>query len=229
MKRRELLTTLLATAAVGGSVSELKAQERAQREMKPLPFEANSLDGISERVITSHHQNNYGGAFRRVAAIGFEVAGLRSDAPGFLRKGLMMEELTATNAVILHEEYFATLGGDGRASGTLEDAIAKDFGSFDAWEQEFRATSGSLGGGSGWAILSFNFNDGRLHNYIAFDHTDNVAFGRPVLVNDMFEHSYHMDYGSRAAAYVDAFMRNVNWEECNRRFEGAETAYAALR
>ena len=139
-----------------------------------------------------------------------------------------MEKLTATNAVSLHEEYFASLGGDGNASGALEQAIARDFGSFGDWEQEFRSISASLGGGSGWAILSFNFNDGRLQNYIAFDHTDNVAFGRPVLVNDMFEHSYQMDYGARASAYVDAFMRNVNWDHCNRRFEEAQTMYALL-
>lgn len=228
MNRRELLTTLVATAAVGGNISAIKAQEVSTHQMKPLSFEANSLDGISERVITSHHQNNYGGAFRRAAAIRSEIAGLPTDAPGFLRKGLMMEKLTATNAVILHEEYFASLGGDGNASGTLEQAIARDFGSFGDWEQEFRSISASLGGGSGWAILSFNFNDGRLQNYIAFDHTDNVAFGRPVLVNDMFEHSYHMDYGARASAYVDAFMRNVNWDHCNRRFEEAQTMYALL-
>lgn len=109
MNRRELLTTLLATAAVNGNIEEIKAQETATRELKPLPFAANSLDGISEKVIMSHHQNNYAGAFRRVEAIRSEIANLRSGAPGFLRKGLMMEELTATNAVILHEEYFATL------------------------------------------------------------------------------------------------------------------------
>lgn len=229
MNRREVLTTLVATAAFGGSVSEIRAQQQAQRQLKPLPFPPGSLDGISERVITSHHENNYSGAFRRLAAIESEVAGLPADAPGFLRKGLKMEELTATNAVILHEEYFQTLGGDGQASGGLEDAIARDFGSVSDWETEFRAMSASLGGGSGWAILSFNFNDGRLHNYISFDHTDNVAFGRPVLVNDMFEHSYHMDFGARAGEYVDAFMRNVNWDECNRRFETAENVYSALR
>lgn len=77
--------------------------------------------------------------------------------------------------------------------------------------------------------MSFNFNDGRLHNYIAFDHTDNIPFGRPVLGNDMFEHSYHMDYGTRAGEYIDAFMRNVNWDECNRRFEAAESVAATLR
>ena len=228
MKRREVLTAMLATAALGGSVAEVRAQARAERQLKPLPFGANSLDGISERVITSHHDNNYAGAFRRLAAIENELSGLPGAAPAFLRKGLKMEELIATNAVILHEEYFETLGGDGQASGNLEDSIAGDFGSLAAWEEEFRGISTALGGGSGWAILSFNFNDGRLHNYIAFDHTDNVAFGRPVLVNDMFEHSYHMDYGSNAAGYVDAFMRNVNWDACNRRFEAATAAYTAL-
>ncbi len=83
-----------------------------------------------------------------------------------------MEELIATNSVILHEEYFGNLGGDGKPGGTLQREIANQFGSFDQWEQQFRAISNSLGGGSGWAILSLNFRDGRLHNYIAFDHTD---------------------------------------------------------
>jgi len=167
--------------------------------LKPLPFPPGGLDGISERVITSHHENNYSGAFRRLPAIESEVAGLPTDAPGFLRKGLKMEELTATNALILHEEYFQTLSGDGQASGELEDAITRDFGSLFDWETEFRAMWASLDDSSGWAILSFNFNDRRLHNHISFDHTDNVVFGRPVFANDMFEHSCHMDYGARAA------------------------------
>jgi Fe-Mn family superoxide dismutase len=140
-----------------------------------------------------------------------------------------MEELIATNSAILHEEYFGNLGGDGKASGTVQKAIADDFGGFDKWEQGFRAVSNALGGGSGWAILNFNLRDGKLHNYIAFDHTDNVAFGRPILVNDMFEHAYHMDYGSNAAMYIDAFMQNVNWDECNRRLEESKKVYASLR
>src|SRR5438093_2275680 len=77
--------------------------------------------------------------------------------------------------------------------------------------------------------LNFNLRDGKLHNYIAFDHTDNVAFGRPILVNDMFEHAYHMDYGANAAMYIDAFMQNINWDECNRRLEEAKKMNASLR
>lgn len=229
MNRRELLTTFLATAAIGGNAAEVQAQQREGRQLKALSFAPDGLDGISERVITSHHQNNYSGAFRKLAAVESDLASLPSDAPAFLRKGLKMEELTATNAVILHEEYFQSLGGDGRPDGSVAEAIGRDFGSVSAWETEFRAISATLGGGSGWATLSFNFNDGRLHNYIAFDHTDNIPFGRPVLVNDMFEHAYHMDYGTRAGEYIDAFMRNVNWDECNRRYEAAENASQTLR
>lgn len=225
MNRRELLTGFAAAAAF-----KIQAQAPAgSRQMRPLPFDPTKLKGLSERLITSHHQNNYGGAFRRLGQIEAMVGGLAGDAPGFQLKGLKMEELIATNSVILHEEYFGNLGGDGKASGGLQQAISRQYGSFDKWEQEFRATSNALGGGSGWAVLSLNLRDGRLHNYIAFDHSDNVAFGRPILVNDMFEHSYHMDYGSAAARYVDAFMQNVNWDECNRRFEEATKVFAMLK
>jgi Fe-Mn family superoxide dismutase len=227
MNRRELLTTVIGASTVG--LSELRAQAPVEGQLKPLPFDPTKLKGLSERLITSHHQNNYGGAVRRLPQIQNQLTSLPKDTPGFQVKGLKMEELIATNSVILHEEYFGNLGGDGKAAGTVQQAIGRQFQSFDRWEQEFRAVSNSLGGGSGWAILSLNFRDGQLHNYIAFDHTDNVAFGRPILVNDMFEHAYHIDYGSQAARYVDAFMQNVNWAECNRRFEEGMKVYASLK
>jgi Fe-Mn family superoxide dismutase len=231
MTRRKLLESLAATAAVSAIGVELQAQTPAARgwPIKPLPFDPKKLKGLSEKLLVSHHDNNYAGAARRVGQIQQMLAGLSSNAPGFQLKGLKMEELIATNSAILHEEYFGNLGGDGKASGSVQQALSQQFGGFDKWEQEFRATSAALGGGSGWAILSYNLRDGKLHNYIAFDHTDNVAFGRPILVNDMFEHAYHMDFGSAAAMYIDAFMQNVNWDECNKRLEEANKMYASLR
>jgi Fe-Mn family superoxide dismutase len=229
MTRRELLTGMAASSVLGVSGKESIAQQPPQRQMKPLPFDPTKLNGLSERLLRSHHENNYGGAVRRLGQIEAQIAALAPDAPGFQVKGLKMEELIATNSVILHEEYFGNLGGNSRAAGSLQQAIARDFGSFERWEQEYRAVSNALGGGSGWAILSLNFRDGQLRNYIAFDHTDNVAFGRPILVNDMFEHAYHMDFGSAAARYVEAFMQNLNWEECTRRYEEAAKIYSSLR
>src|SRR5215510_1170646 len=197
MNRRRLLTTAITGAAASIRRTELQAQAPAAGgwPIKPLPFDPKKLKGLSEKLIVSHHDNNYAGAARRIGQIQQMLAGLPANAPGFQVKGLRMEELIATNSAILHEEYFGNLGGDGKASGTLQQAISTDFGGFDKWEQTFRANSTALGGGSGWSILNFNFRDGKLHNYIAFDHTDNVALGRPILVNVMFEYSYRMYCG----------------------------------
>src|SRR5437773_2613060 len=206
MNRRTLLKTAFVATAASILRPELQAQAPAAGgwPIKPLPFDPKKLKGLSEKLIVSHHDNNYAGAARRIGQIQQVLAGLPNNAPGFQIKGLKMEELIATNSVILHEEYFGNLGGDGKASGSVQQGLARQFGSFDKWDQDFRAVAGSLGGGSGWAILSFNFNDGKLHTYSAFDHTDNVAFGRPILVADMFEHAYQMDFGAAAAKYVDA-------------------------
>jgi Fe-Mn family superoxide dismutase len=231
MNRRELFSTLLVTSAAGAAAVELHSQTApaAPRVARPLAFDPAKLNGLSEKMMRSHYDNNYSGAVKRLGQIEAQLASLPKDAPGFQLKGLKNEELIATNSVILHEEYFNNLGGDGKASGTLQQGIAREFGSFDRWDQNFRAVAGSLGGGSGWAILSFNFNDGKLHTYSAFDHTDSVAFGRPILVADMFEHAYAMDYGAAAAKYVDAFMQNVRWDECIRRYDEAVKFYGSMK
>jgi Fe-Mn family superoxide dismutase len=230
MNRREVIASLAAASVLPGiAAAQTPAPAAGQRQMKPLPFDPAKLKGLSEKLLRSHYDNNYAGAFRRLGQIETMLSNLPKDAPGFQLKGLKMEELIATNSVILHEQYFGNLGGTGKASGTLQQALAKQYGAFDKWEQEFRATSNALGGGSGWAILSLNLRDGELRNYIAFDHTDNVSFGRPILVNDMFEHAYHIDYGAAAARYVDAFMDNVNWDECNRRYEEARKIFGMLK
>jgi Fe-Mn family superoxide dismutase len=125
---------------------------------------------------------------------------------------------------VLHEHYFANLGGDGKASGPIVERIKQSFGSYDTWETEFRRTAGALAGGSGWVVLALNLHDGELHNYWAWDHAHNAVLGAPLLVLDMYEHAYHMDFGAAAARYIDAFMANVKWEEVGRRDEWARKA-----
>ncbi len=126
-----------------------------------------------------------------------------------------------TGSVVLHEYYFANLGGDGKAGGKVLDLIKQWFGSFEQWEAEFKRTANALSGGSGWVILAHNMHTGEVHNYWAWDHMHNAPMSRPLLVLDMYEHAYHMDYGAAAARYVDAFALNVNWEEVNRRAEAS--------
>jgi Fe-Mn family superoxide dismutase len=121
------------------------------------------------------------------------------------------------------------LVGNGKPGGTVATAVAEHFGGMARWEELFRATGTSLSGGSGWAILDLNFHTGDLRTYWSGNHTQALAFGMPLLVLDMYEHAYQMDYGAAAAKYVDAFFANVNWDEVQRRYERALRAVTAIR
>jgi superoxide dismutase, Fe-Mn family len=189
-------------------------------EIKPLPFDPKAIKGLSEKLLVSHYENNYSGAVKRLNAIGSQLAELDfAKSPVFMINGLKREELIAMNSMILHEVYFAGLGGGGTPSGALATAIAHDFGSVDRWRTEFAAMGKAEGGGSGWVILAYSPRDKRLVNQWAADHTTTLAGGRPVLVLDMYEHAYHMDYGARAAAYVDAYMDAIRWENAATLYE----------
>ena len=85
------------------------------------------------------------------------------------------------------------------------------------------------GGGSGWVILTYSPRDKRLVNAWAADHTTTLAGGEPILVLDMYEHAYQMDFGAAAAKYIDAFFANIQWDEVNRRYERALAASHAIR
>ncbi|MBV8409572.1 MAG: Fe-Mn family superoxide dismutase, partial [Alphaproteobacteria bacterium] len=189
-------------------------------QARPIAFKPKYLDGLSARLLSSHYENNYGGAVRRLNTIKGELARLDpATAPGFVLNGLKREELIATNSMLLHELYFDGLGGSGGApDGALGDAIAGDFGSFERWCVEFMAMGRALGGGSGWVVLTRSPRDGVLSNVWAADHTHTLAGGLPVLALDMYEHAYHLDFGANAAAYVDAFMANLHWPRLAERF-----------
>ena len=181
-------------------------------EIKPLACDPAAINGMSERLIVSHYENNYGGAVNRLNAIAAQLAELDfAKAPGFVINGLKREELIARNSMILHELFFASLGEESAPEGELRDALARDFGSVDRWRAEFDAMGKAQGGGSGWVLLTWSPRDRKLLNQWAMDHTTTLAGGCPILALDMYEHSYHIDYGAKAAAYVDAFMAAINW------------------
>lgn len=187
-------------------------------QMKPLACDPAKLRGLSEKLIVSHYENNYGGAVKRLNAISAQLAELAyKEAPVFVLNGLKREELIAANSMILHEVYFDSLGQEGEAASTVKEALARDFGSFERWREQFVAMGKALGGGSGWVLLTWSARDKRLLNQWAADHAHAMAGATPVLALDMYEHSYHMEYGAKAAAYVDAFMQNVAWARLARR------------
>lgn len=187
---------------------------------KPLSLDPKAIKGISEKVLVSHYENNYLGAVKRLGAIGAQLAELDfAKTPNFVINGLKREQLIALNSMILHEAYFDSLGGSGAPRGALADAISQDFGSVDRWRAEFSAIGKAEGGGSGWVILAYSPRDKRLINQWAADHTTTIAGGRPILVLDMYEHAYHMDYGAKAATYVDAFMEAIRWDNAVKLYD----------
>lgn len=191
--------------------------------MLDLPFDPDSLPGLSGQLLRSHHQNNYGGAVKRLNALRAQLRELPfASAPGFLINGLKREELLATNSMRLHELYFDSLGSGGEPMApAMALALGASFGSVERWREEFTAIGRALGGGSGWVLLSFQPREGRLVNQWAADHTHALAGGIPILALDMYEHAYHMDYGAAAASYVDAFMANIAWTRVYERYQQA--------
>ena len=192
-------------------------------QLTPIHCRPWLLNGLSLKLIESHYENNYGGALRRLNAITERLESLDfSSTPGYVVNSLKRDELIALNSTLLHELYFASLGvGDGKPTDVLAQALARDFGSVDRWRSEFLAMAGALAGGSGWVLLVYVPRDRRLVNQRADDHGQSVAGGIPILALDMYEHAYHIDFGANAKAYIEAFMRNIDWNAVQARYEDA--------
>lgn len=224
-RRAALAAPLLAAAALqaGDAMAQHASAAAPSYELQPLPYAAGAIPQFSERLIQSHWENNYGGAVRRLGAINAAFAELDpAHATGFAINGLKREELIAANSMILHEVYFDSLSpAPSTPSSPLAERIERDFGGEARWRSEFAALGKALGGGSGWVLLCWSPRLDRLVNQWAADHTMTLGDGQVLLALDMYEHAYHLDYGARAGAYVDAYMAAIHWDGASRRFHAA--------
>jgi Fe-Mn family superoxide dismutase len=213
-----------ASPAAGGTAASLPPAFVGNPTLRPLSFDPAKLDGLSEKLIRSHWENNYGGSVRTLAAVRKQLAEAlaNKDTPAWLYNDIKREHLVRTGSVVLHEYYFDNLGGNGQAGAPTRKALGDAFGTFDAWETEFRRIANGLGGGSGWVVLGFNTHTRQPENYWLADHAHGPAATLPLLVMDMYEHSYQMDYGAAAARYIDAFFRNIQWDAVQARMEKAQ-------
>lgn len=245
--RRNLLLTASVSAAVATVSRAAQSQSRdagaamtvatpapvpalsGTHSIVALPFNPRSSHGLSEAMITSHHDNNYSAAVRNLNRTEAELSRITSETPAFVVAALRERELTFRNSKTLHERYFGNLGGDGRRSGAIDRTLSSAYGTSSRWEEHFRATGLGLGGGSGWVVLGFELDTGAVRTVALAGHTQSLANAIPLLVMDMYEHSYAMDFGAAAPRYIDAFFANVNWDEVNRRLEHAQRAFAAFR
>jgi Fe-Mn family superoxide dismutase len=124
------------------------------------------------------------------------------------------------NGMRLHEYYFENLGGKAGldAGGKLAKSIAESFGSYGLWEKDFKATGAMRG--IGWVVLYQDPANGRLINFWINEHdVSHPAGGRPVLVLDVFEHAYLLDYGLKRADYVEAFFKVIDWQAAEARLK----------
>jgi len=198
----------------------------ATAEIKARPLDARlfELDGISRRQIEEHY-TLYEGYVKKTNELRSKIPSADKAAANQtfsdLRE-LKVELSFAWNGVKLHEGYFANLGPSGRPGDKLRQLVERSYGSMEEWEADFKA-SGICA--RGWVICAYDFDENRLYNYIADAHNSYGIWNAvPILILDTYEHAYMIDYGVKRQPYIDAFWKNINWDEVNRRVEGIVVA-----
>lgn len=188
-------------------------------EQKPLKYK--KLEGLSERQLSEHHDVLYVGYVNKVKQIAEALKTVKLEGTNAtysdLRE-LKVEETFALNGVKLHEAYFDNMGGKGGApSGKIKKMIEHDFGSVEKWTAEFKAMGLAA---RGWVVLAYDLEDKKLRNVLCDAHHQGGVWNCvSLVVLDVYEHAYFLDYGTARAKYIDAFMNTLQWDEVNKRVD----------
>jgi Fe-Mn family superoxide dismutase len=183
------------------------------RELKPALLE---LDGISRETVEAHYKL-YEGYVNKRNEILRELDGvdLSSANQVYSQIRVLKVELTfAIGGIKNHEIYFEHLGGlGGDPDGAFGQLVQRDFGSAEAWRTDLKATGMA---GRGWAWTAYDWDEGRLFNYIGdAQNTYPIWNATPLVALDVYEHAYFLDYRTDRAAYIDAFFDNLDWTTVN--------------
>jgi superoxide dismutase, Fe-Mn family len=188
-------------------------EEIKPRELKPAVLE---LDGISRVTIEAHYRLYQGYVAKRNEILGkLSAADLGAANQVYSELRALKVDLTfAIGGIKNHELYFEHLGGSGgNPTGPVSRLIARDFGSADAWRDDLKATGMA---GRGWAWTAYDWDERRLFNYIGdAQNTFPVWNATPLVALDVYEHAYFLDYQTDRAAYIDAFLANLDWDVVN--------------
>jgi superoxide dismutase, Fe-Mn family len=195
------------------STLAFKFEEIAPRELKPVLYE---LDGISRASIEAHYKLYQGYVSKRNEILGkLADVDLASANQVYSEiRGLKVELSFAIGGIKNHEIYFEHLGGGGGdPSGLAGDLIKRDFGSVQAWRDDLKATGMA---GRGWAWTAYDWDEGRLFNYVGdTQNTFPIWNATPLVALDVYEHAYFLDYQTDRASYIDAFFDNLDWSVVN--------------
>jgi superoxide dismutase, Fe-Mn family len=188
-------------------------EEITPRELKPALLQ---LDGISRASVEAHYKLYQGYVAKRNEILGKLESVDRSTANqtySDLRE-LKVELTFAVGGIKNHEIYFEHLGGKGGdPTGAIKGLIDRDFGSAAAWRADLKATGLA---GRGWAWTAYDWDEGRLFNYIGdAQNTFPVWNATPLVALDVYEHAYFLDYQTDRASYIEAFFGNLDWAVVN--------------
>jgi len=188
-------------------------EEIKARDLKPGLLE---LDGISRDSIEAHYKLYQGYVAKRNEILG-KLAEVDASAANQVYseiRGLKVELSFAIGGVKNHEIYFEHLGGQGGdPTGLVGDLIKRDFGGVEGWRADLKATGMS---GRGWAWTAYDWDEGRLFNYVGdAQNTFPVWNATPLVALDVYEHAYFLDYQTDRAAYIEAFFNNLDWDTIN--------------
>lgn len=189
------------------------------QQLTAKPLKTKQMQGFSEKQLEDHHGVLYKGYVNKVNEIRKLMQSVdysKANQTYSDLRALKIEETFALNGVKLHEAYFDNMGGSGgKATGKALELIEKYFGSYEAWEKDFKATGMAV---RGWVVLAFNYEDGSLHNFGSDAHNLGPIWNAaPVLVLDTYEHAYMIDYSVKRPPYIDAFMNVIDWDVVNER------------
>jgi Fe-Mn family superoxide dismutase len=234
MTRREFLGqtmaavgggALLSVAGVGLTGSPaVAATAPGKHELPPLPYAYDALKGLSQQLVTWHHDRHFKGYVDGRNAVETALAAMDPTAAGFDAKeyaGLKKQETFHACGQILHEVYFSNLGGDGQAANqAVVAALARDFGSPEKWLTDLRAAGNAAG--IGWGVTCWDPSCGRLINFAVESHQLGAVWGAvPIVALDGWEHAFYHDYGPDKGKYFDVFFQNLHWDRIDARFRAA--------
>ncbi len=213
-----MLGLTILTAGVATPEAQLRKEEKMQYQAKDY-MGLVGMQGFSETLLKNHftlYQGYVTNTNKLLETLGQMLKDGKTGTPEFaeLKRRLGWE----FNGMRLHEYYFENLGGKSgiQQGGKLFEKLVESFGSYEAWEKDFRAT-GSMRG-IGWAILYQDVLSGRFINFWINEHdVGHPSGGMPILIMDVFEHAFMIDYGLKRADYIDAFFKNINWPVVEKR------------
>ncbi|WP_312907647.1 superoxide dismutase [Natronosalvus caseinilyticus] len=189
-------------------------------ELPPLPYDYDALEpSISEQVVTWHHDTHHQGYVNGLNSAEEELAQNREDGD-FDSTPAALENVTHNGCGhYLHTLFWENMdpNGGGEPEGDLADRIEEDFGSYEAWEGEFKAAAGAAGG---WALLVYDPVAKQLRNLKVDRHDLHALWGaHPILALDVWEHSYYYDYGPDRGSFIDSFFDVVNWDSVAEEYQ----------